>query len=63
MYKHIKDYDNDLEEEMQRRFQNAIYKAKKTNVELRGLITAARQVDKAAYPNIYNFAFKNSPIE
>lgn len=27
LYKHTKDYDNDLEEEMQRRFQNAIYKA------------------------------------
>ncbi len=29
MYKHTKDYDNDLEEEMQRRFQNTICKAKK----------------------------------
>lgn len=29
MYKHTKDYDNDLEEEMQRRFQNAICNAKK----------------------------------
>ena len=28
MYKHTKDYDNDLEEEMQRRFQNTIFKAK-----------------------------------
>lgn len=28
MHKHTKDYDNDLEEEMQRRFQNTIYKAK-----------------------------------
>lgn len=29
MHKHTKDYDNDLEEEMQRRFLNTIYKAKK----------------------------------
>ncbi len=29
MHKHTKDYDNDLEEEMQRRFQSTIYKAKK----------------------------------
>lgn len=29
MHKHTKDYDNELEEEMQRRFQSAIYKAKK----------------------------------
>jgi hypothetical protein len=29
MHKHTKDYDNELEEEMQRRFQNTIYKAKK----------------------------------
>ena len=29
MYKHTKDYDNDLEEEMQRRFQNTICNAKK----------------------------------
>lgn len=29
MYKHTKDYDNDLEEEMQRRFQNTIRNAKK----------------------------------
>ena len=29
MYKHTKDYDNELEEEMQRRFRNSIYKAKK----------------------------------
>lgn len=28
MYKHTKDYDNELEEEMQRRFRNSIYKAK-----------------------------------
>ena len=28
MHKHTKDYDNELEEEMQRRFQNTIYKAK-----------------------------------
>ena len=28
MYKHTKDYDNDLEEEMQRRFQNTICNAK-----------------------------------
>lgn len=28
MHKHTKDYDNDLEEEMQRRFLNTIYKAK-----------------------------------
>lgn len=27
-YKHTKDYDNDLEEEMQRRFQNTICNAK-----------------------------------
>ena len=31
MYKHTKDYDNELEEEMQRKFQNAIY-----NVQKRG---------------------------
>lgn len=30
LYKHTKDYDNDLEEEMQRRFHNAIFKVKKT---------------------------------
>ena len=29
MHKHTKDYDNELEEEMQRRFQSTIYKAKK----------------------------------
>ena len=29
MYKHTKDYDNDLEEEMQRRFQNTICNVKK----------------------------------
>lgn len=29
MHKHTKDYDNDLEEEMQRRFQNTIFNAKK----------------------------------
>ena len=29
MHKHTMDYDNELEEEMQRRFQNTIYKAKK----------------------------------
>lgn len=29
MYKHTRDYDNDLEEEMQRRFQNTICNAKK----------------------------------
>ena len=29
IYKHTKDYDNDLEEEMQRRFQNTICNAKK----------------------------------
>jgi len=29
MYKHTKDYDNDLEEEMQRRFQNTICNAKR----------------------------------
>lgn len=29
MYKHTKDYDNELEEEMQRKFQNTIYNAKK----------------------------------
>ncbi|SHO43651.1 PD-(D/E)XK nuclease family protein [Anaerocolumna xylanovorans] len=29
MYKHTKDYDNDLEEEMQRRFQNTICNTKK----------------------------------
>ena len=29
MHKHTKDYDNELEEEMQRRFLNTIYKAKK----------------------------------
>ena len=29
LYKHTKDYDNDLEEEMQRRFLNTIYNAKK----------------------------------
>lgn len=29
MHKHTKDYDNELEEEMQRRFQNTIYNAKK----------------------------------
>lgn len=34
MYKHTKDYDNELEEEMQRRFQSTIYKAKKR--EMRG---------------------------
>ncbi|HTN68659.1 MAG TPA: PD-(D/E)XK nuclease family protein [Dysgonamonadaceae bacterium] len=28
MHKHTKDYDNELEEEMQRRFQNTIYNAK-----------------------------------
>lgn len=28
LHRHTKDYDNDLEEEMQRRFQNAIYKIK-----------------------------------
>ncbi len=33
MYKHTKDYDNELEEEMQRKFQNAIYKAKKRENE------------------------------
>ncbi len=37
LYKHTKDYDNDLEEEMQRRFQNAICRAsdekKKVNAE------------------------------
>lgn len=34
MHKHTKDYDNELEEEMQRRFQNTIYKAK--NIESEG---------------------------
>ncbi|WP_423363030.1 PD-(D/E)XK nuclease family protein [Mycoplasma sp. P36-A1] len=29
LHKHTKDYDNELEEEMQRRFQSTIYKAKK----------------------------------
>ncbi|HEM3665914.1 TPA: PD-(D/E)XK nuclease family protein [Streptococcus suis] len=29
MHKHTKDYDNELEEEMQRRFQNTIFNAKK----------------------------------
>lgn len=29
MYKHTKDYDNELEEEMQRRFQNTIYNTKR----------------------------------
>ena len=28
MHKHTKDYDNELEEEMQRKFQNAILKQK-----------------------------------
>lgn len=28
MYKHTKDYDNELEEEMQRRFQNTILNQK-----------------------------------
>ena len=31
MYKHTKDYDDELEIEMQRRFQNALEKAKKTS--------------------------------
>ena len=30
MHKHTMDYDNELEEEMQRRFQNTIYNAKKS---------------------------------
>ena len=30
LHKHTKDYDNELEEEMQRRFQNAIFNAKKS---------------------------------
>jgi hypothetical protein len=34
MYKHTKDYDNDLEEEMQRRFQNTICNAKKGKADI-----------------------------
>lgn len=30
----------------------------KSRQRLRGLVVAARQVDKSAYPNIYNFAFE-----
>lgn len=33
LHKHTKDYDNELEEEMQRRFQSTIYKAKKRENE------------------------------
>ena len=32
----------------------------KSRQRLRGLVTAARQVDKSAYPNIRKFAFENS---
>lgn len=32
---------------------------KKSRQRLRGLVTAARQVDKSAYPNIRKFAFEN----
>lgn len=31
---------------------------KKSRQRLRGLVTAARQVDKSAYPNIRKFAFE-----
>ena len=34
MHKHTQDYDNELEEEMQRRFQNTIYKANKRGDKL-----------------------------
>lgn len=33
LHKHTKDYDNELEEEVQKRFQSTIYKAKKRDTE------------------------------
>lgn len=35
---------------------------KKSRQRLRGLVTAARQADKSAYPNIRKFAFEKSPV-
>lgn len=40
-YKYLKEYPDDMD----------------SRKRLRGLVTAARQVNKAAYPNIYKFAF------
>ena len=42
-YKHLRDNPDDI----------------KCCQRLRGLVTAARQVDKSAYPNIRKFAFDN----
>lgn len=35
---------------------------KESRQRLRGLVTAAKQVDKSAYPNIRKFAFEKSPV-
>lgn len=35
---------------------------KKSRQRLRGLVSAARQVDKSAYPNIRKFAFEKFPV-